>query len=111
MLAWLDFFILFFWLILFLIMLNNINFLTLLLFSELMWIFLYCFVVVLGSINDDLLLVSLSFYFLGLAGVEFSFGLLLIVMFKQFNADINFNSFKNTNFVNSYKNLNVSNWL
>jgi hypothetical protein len=50
---------------------------------------LYCFSSVLGAINDDLLLLSFSFYFLGLAGVEFSFGLLLIVLFKQYNFSIN----------------------
>ena len=72
--------------------LNNTNFLGLLLFSEFMWIFLYVFAAFLGTLNDDLLLISLTFYFLGLAGVEFSFGFLLIIMFKHFNESINFKS-------------------
>ena len=105
MLAWLDFFNFFFWIILLLFFFNNTNFLSLLLFSEFMWIFLYCLVVFLGSINDDLLLISLAFYFLGLAGVEFSFGFLLIIMFKHFNEPIVFDNSK----VQSYFSANVEN--
>ena len=55
-----------------------------------MWVFLYSFTLVLGAYNDDLLLLSLAFYFLGLAGVEFSLGLLLIVLFKNYNESPDF---------------------
>jgi hypothetical protein len=78
-----------------------------------MWIFLYCLVVFLGSINDDLLLISLAFYFLGLAGVEFSFGFLLIIMFKHFNESITFDNSKSFSF-NNLNNENATNkfkWL
>lgn len=44
----------------------------------------------LGLFNDDLLLISLAFYFLGLAGVEFSIGLLLVVMFRSYGEHLNF---------------------
>jgi len=73
-----------------------------------MWIFLYCLVVFLGSINDDLLLISLAFYFLGLAGVEFSFGFLLIIMFKHFNEPLVFDSSKSTSYFSHNNNNLVS---
>ena len=111
MLAWLDFFNLLFWLVLFLILCNNTNFLSLLLFSEFMWILLYCFSSILGAINDDLLLLSFSFYFLGLAGVEFSFGLLLIVLFKQYNFSINLSENSRISAKKSQAVLNRNNWI
>lgn len=105
MLAWLDFLNLLFFFFLISFVIVNTNFLVLLLFSELFWIFLYCFVVVLGAINDDLNLISLSFYFLGLAGVEFSFGFLLVILFKQLNESLIFkstvNSFNKTSKINT----------
>lgn len=64
-----------------------------------MWIFLYCLVIFLGSVNDDLLLISLAFYFLGLAGIEFSFGFLLIIMFKHFNESITFDYTKKNSYL------------
>lgn len=43
-----------------------------------------------GGINDDLTLFSISFFLLGLAGLEFSIGFLLIILFKNFNKSMNF---------------------
>ena len=73
-------------------MLRGNNFMSLLILSELTWIFLYCLSVNMGTVVDDLLLTSLSFYMLGLAGVEFSFGFLLIILFKHFNEPLEFKS-------------------
>lgn len=105
MLAWLDFFNILFWLLLFVIFIFNTNFLSLLLLSEFMWILLYVFVLVLAGYADDLLLSSLAFYFLGLAGVEFSFGFLLIIFFKSQGQNVDFS----TNLANSNSFLTVSN--
>lgn len=43
-----------------------------------------------GAINDDLTLFSLSFFLLGLAGLELSIGFLIIINFKNFNISLNF---------------------
>lgn len=60
----------------------------------------------MGVINDDLTLVSLTFLILGIAGLEFSFGFLLILLFKLTNQSLilikNPNNFQN----NSVLNLN-----
>lgn len=111
MLAWLDFLNLFFFFLLISFIVISTNFLVLLLFSELFWIFLYCFVVILGSINDDLNLISLSFYFLGLAGVEFSFGFLLVVLFKQLNEPLIFKTYAESTFSFKFNKLNSFNFL
>jgi len=44
----------------------------------------------MGGINDDLTLFSISFFLLGLAGLEFSIGFLLIINFKNFNQSLTF---------------------
>jgi hypothetical protein len=44
----------------------------------------------MGGINDDLTLFSVSFFLLGLAGLEFSIGFLLIINFKNFNQSLTF---------------------
>lgn len=37
----------------------------------------------IGSINDDITIMSTSFFILGFAGLEFCIGMLLIVIFKK----------------------------
>lgn len=91
--VWLNFWIIIFWFSLFIFFINSLNFLNLLLFSELIWILLYVITISSGLWNDDLNLFSLSFFLLGLAGLEFSFCLLLILLFKISNLSLNF--FKN----------------
>jgi hypothetical protein len=51
---------------------------------------LYCLSILYGAINDDLTLFSLSFFLLGLAGLELSIGFLIIINFKNFNISLNF---------------------
>ena len=78
-----------------------------LLFSELIWVILYVLSVIFGGINDDINLYSLSFFLLALAGLEFSIGVLLLVLFKNFKIDFNF--FKN-NIYNSIFNDKLKNY-
>lgn len=82
---WIDFWMLFFWLALFGFLFNPTNFLTLLIYSELIWLTLYCISIICGAVNDEITLVSNTFFILGLAGLEFSIGFLLLVLFKNFN--------------------------
>jgi NADH:ubiquinone oxidoreductase subunit K len=46
-------------------------------------------VLVVGVQNDELTILSTSFLILGLASLEFSIGLLLIILFKNFYKSIN----------------------
>ena len=72
-------------------MFNVKSFISLLFYSEVLWIVLYNIVVLFGTINDDLNLVSFSFFILGLAGLEFAIGFLLIIILKTLNLKLNFN--------------------
>ena len=92
--TWVNFWTFFFWLSLFLFFLNASNFLTLLFYSELVWIILYCFTALLCGCNDDILLLCTTFFLLALAGLEFSLGFLLIILFKNINKTLNLDSRK-----------------
>ena len=90
---WLVFWNCLFWLVFFIFFLNSNNFISLLLYSEIVWILLYIITLLYGNINDDINLYSISFFFLALAGLEFSFGLLIIILFKtvKYNFDFSLN--------------------
>lgn len=61
-----------------------------LLFSEIVWVLLYILTVFLGSVIDDINLYSLSFFLLAFAALEFSIGILILVLFKNFKIDYSF---------------------
>ena len=72
---------------------------------------MYCFTILIASINDDLNLMSNTFFILGLAGLEFSFGFLLLILFKNFNVSLNLSDKEKNisqNYLNS-KNINFYN--
>lgn len=81
--TWLNFWNLFFWLLFTSFALNSTNFTKLLFISEIAWIVLYNYVIIVGSINDDLTIMSTCFLLLGFAGLEFSIGMLLVIIFKK----------------------------
>lgn len=95
-----------FWTIIFLVLFNPSNFLNLFLYSEIVWITLYIISLLIGSNNDDITLFSLTFFLLAIAGLEFSLGFLIIILFKNFKKNLNFedNNKINNQFLN--KNLN-----
>ena len=68
--------------------------LTILLYSEIMWVILYSYTVVGGIINDELVLTSTSFFLLALAGLEFCIGFILSIFFRNFkkSLDLSFNN-------------------
>jgi len=70
-----------------------------------MWIILYVLSLLYGSINDDINLYSISFFLLALAGLEFSFGLLVVVLFKTIR--LNFDFVSNDNYTNQFFKNNV----
>jgi len=55
-----------------------------LLYAELTWVILYVCSCYLGSLNDDLNLISLTFFFLALAGLEFCIGFLIVILLRNF---------------------------
>ena len=71
------------------------NFLRLLFYSEITWVILYCFTLVVGGVNDDLNVMSSSIFLLGLAGLEYSLGILIIIIFKNVNSKLDFNDLDN----------------
>lgn len=109
MINWINFFILFFWLILGGILINSTNFLNTMLIAELVWITLYVLSILIGVTNDDLILFSLSFFILALASLEFCIGFLLVILFRYFFKTIDFGDVnkKNNNLKNNFGNSNV----
>ena len=79
-----------FWFSIILFISNLSNFIRLLFYSELIWVILYCYTLVLSCINDDLLLLSSSIFLLGLAGLEYSIGIILLLIFKNINKSLDF---------------------
>jgi spore maturation protein SpmA len=78
------------------------------------WVILYTISVLLGSLNDDINLMSTSFFLLALAGLEFSFGLLLIVLFKNMKVDYEFgrvNGMSNQFLKKNIKNLYINRYV
>lgn len=72
------------------------------------WIIIYCYVLVLGAINDDITLLSSSIFVLGLAGLEYGLGILLIIIFKNVNSKLEFNDLENEKKIyNIYNNSNL----
>jgi len=109
---WLNFWIFIFWLGIFGFLINSSNFLFLFFFSEVIWLILYVLTNFLGLFNDDLNLASLSFFILALAGLEFAFGFLLLISFKQNNVSFNFieNEKKNDISINNFNKINLNNY-
>ena len=65
--------------------------------SECVWIIIYIYTIFLGITIDDITLFSTSFFILAFAGLEFSIGLLLVFLFRNFTKKINdFELTKNT---------------
>jgi hypothetical protein len=83
---------------------NLNNFIKLMFYSELTWIVLYTYVLLQGSINDDLTLLSSSIFLLGFAGLEYAIGILIILIFKNINKKIDFDETDN-----DYYNYNIFN--
>lgn len=77
--------------------------------AELVWIILYNITILFGVLNDDLILFSLSFFILALAGLEFSIGFLLVIIFRFFYKTLNFNEIQkiSNNQTNDFANSSI----
>jgi NADH:ubiquinone oxidoreductase subunit K len=81
--SWGTYFLILYWLVFILFIVKSDNFINILIYSETVWVIIYALSVILGSYNDDINLLSMTFLSLGLAGLEFSLGLILIVCYKN----------------------------
>ena len=102
MLTWVSFWSLIFWLALILLSLKPKNFISILFFSELIWLVLYVMSILLGAIYCDITLLSTSFFILGVAGLEFSLGMLLAILYKNTNESLNLDLNNKTNTKNIF---------
>lgn len=97
--VWLEFWFLFFWIAIIAFIFNYSNFLFFFFYSEVVWLILYCLTTSAAIYTDDLNLVGLTFYFLGLAGLEFAIGFIILTILKNFKISLNlFQNEKNINF-------------
>lgn len=93
-------------------LLNCKNLLTIILYSEIMWVVLYSYTLITGTINDDLILTSTSFFLLALAGLEFCIGFIITIFFRNFKKSFDIDMFNNTSDKSNLKkiSLNKYNW-
>ena len=81
-------------------LLNSKNLLTIIIYSEIVWVILYSYTTIIGTINDDLILTSTSFFLLALAGLEFCIGFIITIFFRNFKKSFDLD------FVNNFSNKN-----
>jgi len=93
-------------------LLNSKNLITTILYSEVVWVVLYSYTTVTGTINDDLILTSTSFFLLALAGLEFCVGFLIIILYRNFKKSFDLDTYTPTNYKNMTKkpSLNRYTW-
>lgn len=84
---------------------NCKNILVIILYSEVVWVILYCYVATSGVINDDLVLLSTTFLLLALAGLEFCVGFIISICFRTFKKSFDL-FFKEESKQNNHNNLN-----
>ena len=110
-LTWINFCTFLFWLSSFMFLLNSKNLVTIILYSEITWVILYTYTTVAGTINDDLVLTSTSFFLLALAGVEFCIGFIITIFFRNFKKSFDLDNFANTTDKKKVKNLSINRYI
>lgn len=106
---WLNFWNLVFWISISGFLINYSNFLFLFLFSELTWLILYSYSIFLGVYIEDLTMFANTFFILGIAGLEFAIGFLILIVFKKFNVSFSIiDTFSFKNFFNKENNKNFT---
>jgi NADH:ubiquinone oxidoreductase subunit K len=79
----LNFWLLLFWFSWLLFFLNTTNLIKLFVTSELIWLILYIYSLIVGVSIDDIYMYTLSLLLITIASVEFSIGFVLIIFFKK----------------------------
>lgn len=69
---------------------------------------MYSLILLQGSINDDLNLLSTGIFILGLAGIEYGIGILILMIFKNINKKTDLEESDNSIYNhNIYSNKNI----
>jgi NADH:ubiquinone oxidoreductase subunit K len=92
-------------------LLNSKNLITIILYSEIVWVVLYSYVTVTGTINDDLILTSTSFFLLALAGLEFCVGFIISIFYRNYKKSFDLDNFNESTKMNTTKNLSINRYV
>lgn len=92
-------------------LLNSKNLITIILYSEAVWVVLYGYTTVTGTINDELVLTSTSFFLLALAGLEFCIGFLIIIFYRNFKKTFELDNSFNLSNKKKFKNLSLNRYI
>lgn len=79
----LNFWLVLFWFSWILFFLNTTNLIKLFVTSEIIWLTLYVYTLIVGITVDDVHMYALSLMLITIASVEFSIGFVLIIFFKK----------------------------
>ena len=90
---------------------NSKNLITIILYSEIVWVVLYSYTTVVGTINDDLVLTSTSFFLLALAGLEFCIGFIITIFFRNFKKSFDLDIVNNHSDRNVTKKVSVNRYV
>ena len=90
---------------------NSKNLLAIILYSEIVWVVLYCYTTITGTINDDIILTSTSFFLLALAGLEFCIGFIITIFYRNFKKSFDLDTFKNLSNKNTVKQISTNRYV
>ena len=90
---------------------NSKNLITLIIYSEIVWVVLYCYTTIVGTINYDLILTSTSFFLLALAGLEFCIGFIISIFYRNFKKSFDLDLLNNFSNKNITKKLSLNRYV
>lgn len=67
---------------------NYKNLVALFLYSEVVWVIVYVYSIIVACVVNSSLLLSISFYILGFASAEFAVGFLILILYKDVKSAI-----------------------
>ena len=92
-------------------LINSKNLVTIILYSEIVWVVLYTYTTIIGTINDDLTLTSTSFFLLALAGLEFCIGFIITIFYRNFKKSFDLDIVNNFSDKNTTKKLSLNRYI
>ena len=102
-LTWINFLTLLFWLSTGMLLVNPRDLVTTIPYFWVDWDIQYSYTAVVGTINDDVVLTSTSFFLLALAGLEFCIGFIITIFYRNFKKSFGLDTAKNPSRTNSAK--------
>jgi len=92
-------------------LINSKNLVTIILYSEIVWVVLYAYTTVVGTINDDLILTSTSFFLLALAGLELCIGFIITIFYRNFKKSFDLDLVNNSSNKHTTKKLSLNRYI